>query len=462
VTTGVRADRLAFLIDAADYFRVLVDVLLAARRSILVVAWDVDSRLELIRDGRRRDHPVVLVDLLEHLLDRRPQLEVRVLCWDYSVIYALEREAFQRVRLGWSAHERLHFAFDDRHPPGASHHQKIVVVDDRVAFVGGIDLGRRRWDTSAHRAAEPRRTTPAGSRYPPFHDVQAMVSGPAARALGEVARERWRTATGDAVEPPPECADRWPDGLEPAVEGLDLRVVRTVPAHDGQGEVRETESWLLEAIGRAEEHIWIESQYLTSEVVADALADRLRTRPGLTVAAVTARENPGWLEKAAMGALRARFLARLSGARAEGRFGVYWPRVGDGPPPNVHSKLLVADDTFAYVGSANLSNRSMGLDTECGLAIDASRREDARAALRTLRLRLLSEHLGLPRERLEREIGKAGHPVAAIEALRGGTRALVAVEAERPGLGDLLEPLAEIADPVRPPSFEELVRGLVP
>lgn len=462
MSTAVRADRLAFLVDAADYFRALVTALLAARESILVVAWDVDSRLKLIRDRRRRDHPVVLVELLEHLLERRPELEIHVLCWDYSVIYALEREAFQRVRLGWSAHERLHFAFDDHHPPGGCHHEKIVVVDDRVAFVGGIDLGRRRWDTSAHRPDDPRRTTPAGSAYPPFHDVQAMVSGPAAHALGEIARERWRDATGDDLGRPSAGGDPWPDGVEPAVEELDLRVVRTAPSHRRRQEVRETEEWILEAIGRAEEHVWIESQYLTSAAVADALAARLRERPGLTVAAVTARENPGWLEKAAMGALRGRFLDRLSAARADGRFGAYWPRVADGPPPNVHSKLLVADDTLAYVGSANLSNRSMGLDTECGLAIDASHRQDARTALRTLRLRLMSEHLGMPRDRLEREIAEAGDPLTAIEALRGGDRTLVPVDAETPGLGDVLEPVADLADPVRPPSFEELFRGLVP
>ncbi len=462
MSTAVRADRLAFLVDAADYFSSLVSTLLAARESVLVIAWDVDSRLELVRDRRPRDHPVVLLDLLEHLLERRPELRVHVLCWDYSVIYALEREAFQRVRLGWSAHDRLHFAFDDHHPPGGCHHQKIVVVDDRVAFVGGIDLGRRRWDTSDHRPDDPRRTTPSGSRYPPFHDVQAMVSGPAAEALGDVARGRWRDATGEELERPAAGGDPWPAAVEPAVEELDVRVVRTAPAHVGRPEVRETEDWILEAVGRAEEHIWIESQYLTAEVVSHALADRLRQCPGLTAAAVTARENPGWLEKAAMGALRARFLARLSHARAEGRFGAYWPRVGDGPPPNVHSKLLLADDTLAYVGSANLSNRSMGLDTECGLAIDGSGREDVQGALRALRLRLLSEHMGMSRDRLEREIDTAGHPVAAVEALRGGDRTLVPVGAEAPGLGDLLEPLADLADPVRPPSFEELVRGLVP
>ena len=86
----------------------------------------------------------------------------------------------------------VRFGFDDHHPVGASHHQKIVVVDDQLAFCGGIDLTGHRWDTSAHRPDEPARKTPLGKAYGPYHEVQAMVTGPAAASLGVLARDRWR------------------------------------------------------------------------------------------------------------------------------------------------------------------------------------------------------------------------------------------------------------------------------
>ena len=89
------------------------------------------------------------------------------------------------------SHRRVHFRFDDQHPLGGSHHQKVVVIDDRLAFVGGTDLTGHRWDTSEHRIDEPLRTTLTGKPYPPYHEVEAMVEGPIAADLGELARERW-------------------------------------------------------------------------------------------------------------------------------------------------------------------------------------------------------------------------------------------------------------------------------
>ena len=94
----------------------------------------------------------------------------------------------------------LPFRLDDRHPLGASHHQKVIVVDDDVAFVSGFDLAPSRWDTSEHACrasvARERHRRPTA----PFHDVGAMVEGPcAARAGGAVpralaARDRTRRA----------------------------------------------------------------------------------------------------------------------------------------------------------------------------------------------------------------------------------------------------------------------------
>jgi phosphatidylserine/phosphatidylglycerophosphate/cardiolipin synthase-like enzyme len=119
-----------------------------------------------------------------------------VLSWDFAMLYTLEREWFPIYKLDWKTHRHLRFHLDDRIPAGASHHQKIVVVDDAVAFVSGYDLTRVRWDTSRHAEDDQCRVDHRGSRYAPFHDVGIVVEGDCARALGELARERWRRATG--------------------------------------------------------------------------------------------------------------------------------------------------------------------------------------------------------------------------------------------------------------------------
>ena len=148
---------------------------------------------------------------------------------------------------------------------------------------------------------------------------------------------------------------------------------------------------------------------------------------------MTPREQCDWLEEGTMGVLRTAFLDVLARADAHGRLRVLYPVVPDldGECVNVHSKLVIVDDELARIGSANLSERSMRLDTECDLAVEARGRRDLRAAIAALRHRLLGEHLGLDAEvvgRAERELGST---IAAIELLRSGARTLVPLDWRR-------------------------------
>src|SRR5690606_1275145 len=146
-----------------------------------------------LRDGES------LAAILRKAVRRQPELEIRMLVWDFVFFYAFERELFPALRHGWTQHPRIDFRFAAAHPVGASHHQKIVVVDDAVAVAGGIDLTIARWDLPNHAATREVRRLPNGSSYRPLHDVQAAVSGEAARRLGELARLRWKHATGEKV-----------------------------------------------------------------------------------------------------------------------------------------------------------------------------------------------------------------------------------------------------------------------
>jgi phosphatidylserine/phosphatidylglycerophosphate/cardiolipin synthase-like enzyme len=197
-----QAGRAAFLVDAAAYFEAFVSAVEKARESILILAWDIDSRVRLMRDDRDRGLPMELGNFLDAIISRRRGLHAHILAWDFHFIYAFEREPLPVVRLEWRTHPRLHFRLDGNHPFWASLHQKVVVVDDAVAFVGGLDLTRSRWDTPEHRLEDPRRIDPRGAPYGPFHDVQMAVDGEAAAALGDLARERWRRATGQRLRSP--------------------------------------------------------------------------------------------------------------------------------------------------------------------------------------------------------------------------------------------------------------------
>jgi phospholipase D1/2 len=175
------ANRVAFLIDGAAYFDAFVSAAESASQSIIIVGWDLNSRVRLVHDEQPRDFPGEFKELLNALTARRRELHIYILLWDFSMLFVWERELLPIVANGWRTHRQIHFAVDGHHPAGASHHQKIVVVDDAVAFVGGLDLTRNRWDTPEHRADDPRRVDAAGHPYAPFHDVQMLVDGKAAQ-----------------------------------------------------------------------------------------------------------------------------------------------------------------------------------------------------------------------------------------------------------------------------------------
>lgn len=453
-----RADRAAFLIDAADYYRAVRDAIMGARRSVLILGWDIDSRLSLVRDGAvtagQEGLPVVLGDLLRELVSRKRSLHVHVLVWDFAMIYLLEREWLPQYKLKWTSHRRLHVHMDDQHPPGGCHHQKVVVVDDRLAFVGGLDLTRSRWDTSEHRPDDPRRLDPNGDRYPPFHDVQMVVSGQAAGALGELVRDRWRAATGRTAKRPGGSGepDPWPSWIQPALKDVDIGITRTLPAFEDRDAVREVEQLYRDAIQRASRFIFIENQFLTSSIIGDALASRLTEPSGPEILIVLRLDGGDWLEKLSMDVLRDRLLRHLRESDRHGRLGVYYPhQEGLGETClGLHSKVAVVDDELARVGSANLTNRSMRLDSECDLALEARGDRAAREAIAEFRRRLLGEHLGVAPEVVREAEQAEGSLLQAVERLAGGRRTLKPFVVGRLAELESWVPGGEVVDPERP------------
>ena len=196
-----RASRATVLIDAAAYFSALRDALRQARHSVFIVGWDLDGRTKLAGENCAADDgwPLTLREFLIHMVEERPELTIYLLAWDFAILYALEREPFPSLKLGWQTPDQIRFRLDNVLPAGASHHQKVIVVDDALAFSGGLDLAVRRWDTSWHHLEDPHRCDPSGKPYPPFHDVQMVVDGDAACALAELVHARWQRATGEHI-----------------------------------------------------------------------------------------------------------------------------------------------------------------------------------------------------------------------------------------------------------------------
>ncbi len=457
------ASRLAYLVDAAAYFRAFKAAALRAQHSILIIGWDVNSRTLLeYPDEADPDVPNELGPLLDHLASRRDGPHIRVLNWDSPLFYAIDREWVPQARFDWFTHSRLCFALDDQHPFGASHHQKIVVIDDSVAFIGGIDLTVGRLDDTEHRPEDPRRRTPDGTAYEPFHDVQVAVEGPAAKALGDVARDRWTRATGQRLKSVESARDCWPEYLDPDLADVEVALARTYPAWKGRPKVREIQALFLDSIGRAKESIYIENQYFSSTRVAHAILERLEQSDCPEIIAIVPQEPVGWLEQTAMGVKQRCLLARLRDADRNGRFRVYVPVVGEAGDVavKVHAKVMVVDGRFVNIGSANLNNRSMGLDSECNLAIEGEPGSATATSIATFRNRLLAEHLGVPAGDVEKEIEVRGSIIETIERLRSSGRSLVPFPDVPPDSIDTALAESDILDPAAPAEPERVAHYL--
>ena len=451
-----QAGRVAILIDGAAYFQALLDGLRRARSRVVIVGWDLDPRIRL----DPRDPATELRRLLRDLVERCPGLHVHLLIWDVSLVFGPSRTTDQLVGNHWQQHPRIHFRFDGEHPTAAAHHEKIVCVDDALAFVGGIDLTVERWDSPEHDFEDPARRDPDGERYDPVHDLHMAVDGEAAGAIAELVRGRWADATGETLPPCRGEVDPWPETLATWLIDVPVGIARTRPAMDGRPGVSEVAELNAAALAAARRAVYIEAQYLSAVPVADHLAEALGRADGPEVVLLVWRRALGWLERFAMGSNRDRLLRRLAAADRHDRLRAYW--LGDPDDPerevNLHAKLMIVDDTFVRIGSSNLNNRSLGFDSECDLAIEAP---DARVSAGIARLRstLLAEHLRRPIDEVEQAIAKEGL-IAAIERLNRDRGRLRRYQIE-PDAGPT-EPIPGTAllDPAEPLDLAHLKRRL--
>ncbi|MDX6632245.1 MAG: hypothetical protein QOG26_250 [Solirubrobacterales bacterium] len=369
------------LIDGADAFAQMVEAIRGARSHVHIAGWHITPDFALTRG----DEPLLLRRLLAETAERCP---VRVILWAGAPVpvFKPRRSDVRAVREALCKGNRIQCVLDSRERPMHCHHEKLVIVDDELAFVGGIDLtslAGDRWDESSH---------PARGRLG-WHDAGTCLRGP---AVGDVAGHfdsRWRELTGEALEPPQ------PEEIAPAGD-LTVQVTRTIPEHvydfAPEGEFSILESH-VRALRSAERLIYLESQFLWSPELVSILAEKLAHPPCdefRLVVLLPANPNNG--EDDTRGQL-ATLVDADDGAHRFLACTIY-ARTGERSDPlYVHAKVGIVDDRWLSVGSANLNSHSLFNDTEMNLVLC-----DPQLARRT-RLRLWAEHL-------EREIEEVDGP----------------------------------------------------
>jgi phosphatidylserine/phosphatidylglycerophosphate/cardiolipin synthase-like enzyme len=413
------ASRVAFLIDTEAYFAAVFDALQSARRSVFLLGWGFDPRTRLFPDGYDGpDDPDEVGRILVELARARPELDIRILIWRSALPIAAQQDFFPHKARRWFKGTPIRFRLDDQTPFGACHHQKVLVVDDRLAFCGGGDIQVDRWDTPGHRDDDPRRIMPDQHYHAPRHEVVMMVDAAAARALGELCRERWRRACGEALDPPPDAGgDPWPDHAPPTLVDVEVGVARTEPAWRGRPLVDEIRRLQLACIAAARGIIYLENQYFTSPLITEALAARLTEPDGPEVVLISTGHAPSWFDHLTMDRARGAMIWRLRAADVFGRLRTLWPTTAGGETVIVHSKTSVFDDRIVRIGSANLNNRSGGFDTECELAAQCDGDEAARAAIGAFRDRLVGHYMGLTGDAVAKARAEFGGLGPAIDAL---------------------------------------------
>jgi uncharacterized membrane protein YdjX (TVP38/TMEM64 family)/phosphatidylserine/phosphatidylglycerophosphate/cardiolipin synthase-like enzyme len=314
----------------------------------------------------------------------------------------------------------------------------------------------------------------AGAPYPPFHDIMMAVEGPAARALGDLLRDRWQRATHETLDPPwtkksmfrragPHPAGTlWPASIDNSLRNVPVGISRTEPTVNNSSGIREVEALYLDTIAAARRSIYIENQYFTADKVGDALAARLSEPDGPEVVVVLRELSHGWLEELTMQTLRTKLIQRLRAADVHDRLRVYYPFIEglkSGTCIDVHSKMMIVDDEVVRIGSANLANRSMGLDTECDLTIEALGRDDVRTAISNLRAQLLAEHLGSEPARVLEAIESSGSLRGAIDSLQTNERTLKPL-ADLPQVSSTVLSVVSVADPEKPVALSDLANLL--
>jgi len=455
------SDRASVLVDCDNYFNALEKTLRQARRSVLIAGWDFDDGIVLDRSSSKGNGPA-LGKLLRELVEAEPELHVRILVWSTAILHSLRSFSSLLLHRGWHDHPRIRLKLDTRHAFYAALHQKIVTVDDQVGFVGGVDLTSGRWDTRFHPIKDRRRRLTDGNDHGPVRDVQMMVDGPVAASLAELLRTRWEMASGERLQPVAATADAWPSDLDPHFRNQQIGIARTLPRLENRPPAREIRFLVEDMLQSARGLVYIEDQYFSNQHLGRILEASLKQREGPEIIVISSKTLPGLVEQVIMGGNRKRLIRRLKKADIHNRFRIYYPVARTNKDTKeaeifVHSKLICVDNRILRIGSSNLNNRSLGVDSECDLVIEAD--DDPAEKMITRQCHgLMADLAGTTRSSFCRVLRCMGSYVPALDYLAGRKHRLQAFRVDCDGPTETL-PLTSFLDPARPISLSRIFRS---
>lgn len=459
-----QCDDLSIIVDGDQYFTSIREAMKRAERLIMLVGWDFDAGTTLGHPDVDDGAPKKVGDFIIWLARQKPELEIKILLWSPALLASWMRLSNLPYLVRWKLHKRITVRLDGRHPLGSSHHQKMLVIDDREAFCGGIDVTLDRWDTRGHLDDNHARRRPNGTPYGPWHDVSSKLTGSGAKAIGQLCRMRWTRAGGEVIFDVNARPRRIEEGNGFSFGPVLAAITRTEPSHLDEPRVVEIERLYVDMIMSAKTLIYAESQYFASRAIAQAFARRLTEADGPEIVLINPMASDNWLGALAMDTARARLRESLKRHDPDGRFRIYHPVTADGQPIYVHSKVMIIDDEIVRVGSSNINNRSMRFDRECDVAFEARGDSRIRSRIAEFRSDLLAEHLGVAAAQVLPAVSTEGSVIAAIDAMRRQSKGKTLVDYKTPEISDLEKWLAdnEILDPEGPEELFEAIerRGL--
>lgn len=370
------------LIDGEATFAAMYQAIRDAKAYVYVAGWALTPAFTLSRASSPLTEDSTLVAALAEAASRIP---VKILIWSGSpVFFPPLRRTVEATRDELRAiAPQIDLRLDHRALPSHCHHQKAIVVDGQIAFVGGLDLTTLdgdRWDRPGHPLRYGRG----------WHDVSLAIRGEAVADVEENFIQRWGDVTGE------EDLPRQEPNVQPEWH-TPCQVIRTIPRFTYRfaqaGEFGIAYAY-LQAIAQAKRFIYIENQYLWLPEIVEALKAALERNDAhfRIVIVLPARADMGKfdndqqvaaLRKAAGDGRRVSAYCLYSGGPAPGLHGFGYR------PIYVHSKVCIIDDEWYTIGSANLNARGLATDTE----INVQTLEGNSA--RVLRLTLWGEHLGM-------------------------------------------------------------------
>jgi phosphatidylserine/phosphatidylglycerophosphate/cardiolipin synthase-like enzyme len=368
---------LAVHVDGEEAFNAISKAIRSARSFVHLAGWHMEP--DFILNEQTGE---TLEDLL---VEAGSMVDVRILLWGGAPLpppFRPRRAEAKELAARLSSHEGVQLAIDSKERLLHCHHEKIVVVDGQLAFVGGFDftaLGASRLDNSRHPPREPMG----------WHDATFEIRGPLVADVAQHFALRWQGVTGKSLEETPAPA--------PAGDVV-AQLVRTVPEQVYEAWPKGDFTLLatyIRALRDARSFIYLENQFLWSSEIVRILADKLARPPSEDFRLlVLLPSKPLTGKDDTLGQLA--LLAEADEDR--GRFlacTLYGRDDDETSPVYIHAKVGIVDDAWLTIGSGNLNNHSLFNDSEVNVVTC-----DPELALDT-RLRLWAEHLELPRDQVD-------------------------------------------------------------